>query len=160
MYERLRREKDHVTWDTIIWNIFNVPKHRFILRFVIQEKMQTTKKLAKIGISSTDHCLICDAEPESHIHLFFQRRYSTECLKAIKSWLLGMSSASTSLSSLIRWLRNSRHSKFKKHVLAAGIAIVMYGIWHSRNNSYWKKCIPSIDTSVNQMKSIVIRSTK
>lgn len=56
--------------------------------------------------------------------------------------------------------RRSRYSKFRKHVLAASLAAVVYGVWHARNLSYWQHAIPSIASSIAQQKCIVRNRVK
>lgn len=54
MYVKLKGEKVKVTWDTVIWNGLTVPKYRFIIWLAIQERLQTTSKLAIMGVSASD----------------------------------------------------------------------------------------------------------
>lgn len=53
----------------------NAPKHRFFSWLTVQSKLQTTESMARIGISISDPCLICNGSTETHTHLFFQCQF-------------------------------------------------------------------------------------
>lgn len=36
-----------------------------------------------------------------------------------------------------------------------GVAVVVYFIWQGRNNSYWQHSVPSIRSSIKQIRTIV-----
>lgn len=91
---------------------------------------------------------------ETHQHVFFQCKFSLECFTEMKKWL-HMDISATSLQGIIRWMRNSNNSKFKKNVIAAGMTVVVYYIWQGRNNKYWLHCSPNISSSIRQIKHFV-----
>ncbi|XP_056685904.1 uncharacterized mitochondrial protein AtMg00120-like [Spinacia oleracea] len=88
VYEKIAGTKPRVHWDKVVWNRLNNPKHRFIGWLAMQSRLQTTSKLARIGVSHSALCLICGQGDETHHHLFFQRVYSCEFIRAVKSWLV------------------------------------------------------------------------
>ena len=59
------------------------------------------------------------------------------------------------IQALIRWVHNSKMSKFVKQVLYAGIAALIYFIWQARNSSYWNDCIASVEYTVKQIRIVV-----
>lgn len=66
-------------------NRMSVPKHRFIVWLVVQRKLQTTCRLAKIGVSPTGACLICGSVDESHhAHLFFKCHFGKKMFDCIQ----------------------------------------------------------------------------
>lgn len=113
----------------------NLPIHRFILWLAIQQKLQTTARLAAIGISSNANCLICAIELEVHQYLFFRCSLIYNCLANNKTWL-GIQATTEDLQHLINWVRNTRKSKFQKNVILAGITALVYSIWQARNKVY------------------------
>ncbi|XP_021835487.2 uncharacterized protein [Spinacia oleracea] len=153
VYEKIAGTKPRVHWDKVVWNILNNPKHIVIGWLAMQSRLQTTSKLARIGVSQTAHCLICSQGDETHQHLFFQYVYSGECLRAVKTWL-GVSATSNSLTNLVSQVGHSRCSKFKKHVCYAAIVAAVYLIWHCRNTSYWESCVPTVTHTVSKLKLV------
>ena len=137
IYEKFRCQKPLVNWDKSVWNILSIPKHKFISWLAVQERLQTTTILAKLGVSVNDKCLICDEREETHYHLFFQCQFSSNVLKEIKRWL-GILASGNSLPRMIRWIQNSHQSKFRKQVMSAGITATLYQAWLERNQCYWQ----------------------
>lgn len=83
VYDKLKGEKETIIRDKVIWNKLSNPNHKFIAWLAIQAKLQTIEKLARIGISSSNQCSMCDVAVETHTHLFFQCTFSTRCLQEI-----------------------------------------------------------------------------
>ncbi|XP_056687940.1 uncharacterized protein [Spinacia oleracea] len=154
VYEKIAGTKRRVHWDKVVWNRLTNPKHRFIGWLAMQSRLQTTSKLARIGVSQTAHCLICSQGDETHQHLFFQCVYSSECLRTVKTWL-GVSATSNSLTNLVSQVGHSRCSKFKKQVCYAAIVAAVYLIWHCRNTSYCESCVPTVTHTVSKLKQVV-----
>ncbi|XP_056691846.1 uncharacterized protein [Spinacia oleracea] len=118
VYQKLVGDRPKVHWDKLVWNRLSTPKHRFIAWLTIQSRLQTTAKLASIGISNSSSCLICGQGDETHHHhLFFECSYSRQCLTELKTWL-GIRTAATDLYLLYRSIRHGRSSKFRKQELS------------------------------------------
>lgn len=109
----------------MVRNRLCVLKHRFINWLVV---LQTTKKMAYIGVSSTYLCLMCARNVETHTHLFLHCAYSGKCLEAIKSWLQITTTRNT-LGTTIRRIPCCKNSKFVKQVKYAGVLLqfTLYG---------------------------------
>ncbi|KAL2253026.1 UNVERIFIED_CONTAM: hypothetical protein Sindi_0097300 [Sesamum indicum] len=71
-----------VGWASLLSGSLKIPRHLFILWLAILGKLATTDKswLAHLG-----PCILCnEVATETHGHLFFQCRFSRQCLKAIR----------------------------------------------------------------------------
>ncbi|XP_010678149.2 uncharacterized protein LOC104893711 [Beta vulgaris subsp. vulgaris] len=152
VYGKLLGDMAPVYWDKIVWNRQSIPKYRFINWLVVQ--LQTTSRLAKIGISSIATCLICGNADETHSHLFFECHFGKRCLVAIKSWLQ-IGPITSDMVQLYRWIGRSKCSKFKRAVWAVALAAVVFMIWRCRNDVYWKQNVPSIYKIVDEIKYFV-----
>ncbi|KAL2247306.1 UNVERIFIED_CONTAM: hypothetical protein Sindi_2582900 [Sesamum indicum] len=67
-----------VGWSSLLSGSLKIPRHSFILWLAILGKLATTDKpwLAHLG-----PCILCnEGATESHGHLFFQCRFSRQCL--------------------------------------------------------------------------------
>lgn len=84
VYEKLRGDYTGVIWDTVVWNRLSIPKHGLISSLAVQNKLQTTSKLAQFGMSANDTCLICGSHSETHQHLFLKCQFSLRYLRMIK----------------------------------------------------------------------------
>ncbi|XP_056688044.1 uncharacterized protein [Spinacia oleracea] len=145
--------KPRVHWDRLAWNRLLTPKHRFICWLAAQCRLQTTAKLAGIGISQSALCLICGLQDEDHNHLFFQCQFSYQIMQAMQQWL-GVPMAGT-LHQLVRKIGHSRVTKFRKQVIFAAIGTAVYLIWKSRNASFWDNHIPTVSHTVGSLKQLV-----
>ena len=155
VYEKLIGEAENVRWDNIVWNRLNVPKHRFIMWLIMQQKPQTTARLASsYEVFASDQCLICAANVEDHVHLFFRCEYSISCLISIKAWL-NIQATTQDLKQLLRWVGSSGRSKFQKDLIQASLTALVYFIWQARNKVYWEACVPSIQMTCKHVKGVV-----
>ncbi|XP_056691685.1 uncharacterized protein [Spinacia oleracea] len=154
VYEKLIEARPLVTWDRLVWNRLNVPRHRFICWMAVQARLQTTAKLARIGVSVSPLCLLCGQQDEDHNHLFFSCSYSQQCLNDIRSWM-SIPGISSDLQQITRGIDHSRHSQFKKQVWYAGLAAIVYVVWQCRNGSFWDKYVPTVQNSVKSIKHAV-----
>uniref|UniRef100_A0A803Q7F3 Reverse transcriptase zinc-binding domain-containing protein n=1 Tax=Cannabis sativa TaxID=3483 RepID=A0A803Q7F3_CANSA len=107
-----------------------------------------------MGISGEDHCVLCYQYKETCYHLFFECPVDAGCLQAIKEWLQ-WHAAATSPPRLIRWIGRAKMSKFKKQVLAASIAGLVYTLWRARNSKIWEETQVDIDRLIQQAKLTV-----
>ena len=48
------------------------------------------------------------------------------------------------MEGILRWIKNSRLSNFRRGVFQVVVATVVYLIWQSRNEGFWNHRIPSI----------------
>lgn len=87
---------------------------------------------------SSSQCLICDNSVEDHTHLFLQCCFGKQYLDLVKLWL-GMRTDVHGLLRLIRWINYSKKSKFKRVVWTAGVVVVVYVVWKSRNDAFWNQ---------------------
>ncbi|XP_056695219.1 uncharacterized protein [Spinacia oleracea] len=154
VYAKLTGDKPHIQWNKVVWNRLNVPKHRFICWLAMQNRLQTTTKLAKIGVSTSADCLICKQADEIHEHLFFSCQYSQLCLQGLATWF-GIHLTSTSLQNGISSIKRGRYSKFRTQVCYAGVAALVYLIWKSRNQSFWENFVPTVHSVMGSLKQIV-----
>lgn len=53
------------------WDHHNIPKHCFIGWLAMKNILQTSVRLASIGVSNINTCLLCEANVEDYTHLFF-----------------------------------------------------------------------------------------
>ncbi|XP_010665811.2 uncharacterized protein LOC104883063 [Beta vulgaris subsp. vulgaris] len=154
VYEKLKGEQERVLWGKIVWNRLSIPKNRFIHWLAALGKLQTAEKLKHIGVSANDLCLLCGSYAETHQHLFFNCKFSSEFMQGIKLWL-GVKARTLELHQLCRGIRRGSRTKFQKQVILAGIAAVIYYIWRVRNGCYWNHKVESISSSIKRIQADV-----
>ncbi|XP_010666883.1 uncharacterized protein LOC104884000 [Beta vulgaris subsp. vulgaris] len=142
-------------WAASVWNRYSIPKHRFILWLAVQDRLKTRERLFKIGVSESDRCLLCQQQPENREHLFFNCHFTKQCLKEVMNWM-NFNWNGRGIRQLYRRIRGpNAGNKFRKKVINAAIAAVVYFIWKNRNSAYWDDVIHTIDYTVKAVKNLV-----
>lgn len=77
-----------------------------------------------MGIATNDMCLLCANASETHQHLFLRCYFSIACLMHLKAWL-GCNAVIEDMQQLVRYVQNSRRSKFRKQVVLAGVSALI-----------------------------------
>ncbi|KAL2252867.1 UNVERIFIED_CONTAM: hypothetical protein Sindi_0081400 [Sesamum indicum] len=82
LYRLFDPPEPKVEWSLLLSGSLKIPRHSFILWLAILGKLSSTDKpwLSHLGA-----CILCEeGATESHSHLFFQCRYSRQCLLEIR----------------------------------------------------------------------------
>ncbi|XP_074278158.1 uncharacterized protein LOC141601755 [Silene latifolia] len=119
-----------VNWDHFVWVKEALPKHSFIGWLVMHERLLTRDRLKKMGIILDDTCILCDAAPESHSHLFFNCMFSQRFLHLL-SQRLGCHLPRQSW--IAWWLSMKSQSQSLRNSIAAHLLALIYSIWWCRN---------------------------
>ncbi|XP_030478499.2 uncharacterized protein LOC115695582 [Cannabis sativa] len=119
------QEFEKVPWSNEVWSRLNPPKHSFVLWLAMMNRLKTKDRLLKHGSIDIDTCLLCNSAAETAEHLFFGCVFAAECIEQIKAWF-GWNTRESSLQSIMRRVRKASCSRFKKRVLAAGLAALVY----------------------------------
>lgn len=155
VYKILCGDVERVEWDKVVWNIISIPKHRFFMWLTMKQRMQTTERMYRIGVSSDPLCLICGLENESQEHLFFSCRYSLKVLVIMRKWLQ-LEEEGMNVPEILQMIRSSRCTQLQKKIKYAIIAAIIYQIWHVRNEALWEQKIVHVDKTVNLIQRTII----
>ncbi|XP_062075913.1 uncharacterized protein LOC133780047 [Humulus lupulus] len=150
-YKMLCEEQEKVTWHREVWNRYNVPKHSFITWLAIQSHLQTKDKLFSFHIFQDTTCFFCEEAVETATHLFFECEFSSRCLLEIKKWL-DWRVRNRPLPELLRCISRAKLQRFKKQVLRATVASLVYQIWVNRNDCLWNQKMQTIAACVQVIK--------
>nr|GEU84747.1 hypothetical protein [Tanacetum cinerariifolium] len=136
VWNSIRPHDEKVNWVDVVWYPNCIPRHAFNLWLVIKRKLKTQDNLWSWEVSSSlaSSCPLCESQPDSHEHLFFECPFSTQVWLHMRD-LAGLSQIPPILEVILDFIipmakiRTST-SVFSKLVLAA----VAYFIWQERNN--------------------------
>ena len=84
------QNRTEIDWKFVYSYPFKVTKETKLLNFqfkFIHRRIATNSFLFKIGKSNTEKCTLCNAETESHIHLFWECYYTQSFWNELKNWL-------------------------------------------------------------------------
>ncbi|XP_074299625.1 uncharacterized protein LOC141630765 [Silene latifolia] len=129
-YKFLVPEGEQVPWYPWIRIGWIIPRHRFLVWVVAQQRLLTQDRLMKMGIVQTNVCLFCGVEEESHEHLFFRCVYSERCRALIATWCC----IDIPMTSCVDWWLKWRVRDIcRKRIVAMILASLMQHVWWSRN---------------------------
>ncbi|XP_056695445.1 uncharacterized protein [Spinacia oleracea] len=151
MYIKLCTPSEITQWARYIWNRLSVPKHRFSLWLALLDRHKTKYRLHQYGISTDNLCAICGSAPETSAHLFFECSYSLDCLAAVTDWL-GLSCTRKNFLQILNWTRRYCKSAFKRKIIFAAVAGLVYAIWRPRNTLVWEGAVPAVATVIQTLK--------
>ena len=131
LYRLFDPPRPKVGWSSLLSGSLKIPRHLFILWLAILGKLPTTDKpwLSHLGT-----CILCnEGALETHAHLFFQCKFSRQCLTTIRK-VLGFHWPNTD------WTRDIEWASWRwrgKHIIniayRALLASCVYHIWRERN---------------------------
>ncbi|XP_062112537.1 uncharacterized protein LOC133823707 [Humulus lupulus] len=151
-YKLLCPVHDRVNWSKEVWGRLNTPKHSFTLWLAIQDRLKTKARLYRFNVLPEARCQFCTVEDETTTHLFFDCPFSSECLQQIKSWVRwGISSCQ--LPYIMRMIGRMKATRFRKMVLSAIIAALVYHLWRARNERLWLSSLDNPKSIVQKIKA-------
>ena len=84
------QNRTEIDWKFVYSYPFKVTKETKLLNCqfkFIHRRIATNNFLFKIGKSNTEKCTLCNAETESHIHLFWECYYTQSFWNELENWL-------------------------------------------------------------------------
>lgn len=98
-------------YTSFIWNRLSIPKHCFVLRLCVHQKLLTKDRLINwIDLVHNDMCVLCAQDRESHRHLFLDYSYSKEVLGRI-CLAFEIGNCPTEMRAWQRWVVHLKHSR-------------------------------------------------
>lgn len=99
----------------VVWNIFSIPKHNFILRLIARMRLLTSDRLHHWNLICVDtKCWHCEFGTVSLAHLYCQCQFSRDLLLRVYEWL-HIQNIPLQFSSWLRWLIHCRNRKSVRH---------------------------------------------
>ncbi|GJZ84093.1 hypothetical protein Tco_0649432 [Tanacetum coccineum] len=125
-----------VDWVDVVWFYNCIPRHAFNLWLAIKKKVKTQDRLSSWDVNGSlaRCCSLCESQPDSHEHLFFDCPFSMQVWRHMRD-MVGLSHLPPSLEVILDFIipmakRRTSSSVISKLVLAAFV----YFIWLERND--------------------------
>ncbi|GJW80981.1 hypothetical protein Tco_0144956, partial [Tanacetum coccineum] len=141
VWQAIRTRDVKVAWADVVWFTYCIPRHVFNLWLIMKRilKMQDTLMswdLASTLVSFT--CSLCESQPDSHDHLFFDCSYSKQVWKHMTD-LAGLSQKHYNIYDVVSSIlpiakRRTSNTVIIKLVIAASA----YFLWQERNERLFK----------------------
>ncbi|GJR83550.1 hypothetical protein Tco_0154335 [Tanacetum coccineum] len=131
VWECIRPRNTVVPWFNVVWFSEAIPRHAFLMWLVIKGKLNTQDKM--VGWNTSLICPLCESQPDSHTHLFFECSFSDQVWSRMKV-LAGLSTASSSISDVVdQIVPISKRRQVRCIIAKLVIAACAYFIWQERN---------------------------
>ncbi|GJZ31367.1 hypothetical protein Tco_0576414 [Tanacetum coccineum] len=155
VWSSIRPRDIKVPWYDMVWFSVNIPRHAFNMWLIVKHKLKTQDKVCCWDDSIGSSCPLCDGQPDSHEHLFFQCPFSHDIWSHMKG-LAGLDRVAHDVYEIVDHLGSiakirSSHVVIAKLVVAASA----YFIWQERNWRLFKKSKRSVHQVIECISSAV-----
>nr|GEU32489.1 hypothetical protein [Tanacetum cinerariifolium] len=136
VWHSIRPRDVKVDWVDVVWFPSCIPRHAFNLWLVIKKKLKTQDRLLRWDVNGSlaRSCTLCESQPDSHEHLFFECSFSRQVWCHMRK-LVGLSLIQPSLEMILSFIIPMAKRRTSKCVITKlVIAASVYFIWQERNN--------------------------
>ncbi|XP_021996985.1 uncharacterized protein LOC110894117 [Helianthus annuus] len=143
VWDSIRHRELDVEWCPIVWFSQCIPRHAFLMWLIMRRKLLTQDKILKWDFSRRKNmnmmcCLLCYADHDSHNHLFFECKFSTQVWQSVRH-KVGMDSVQAKWVDIVDWLLvRSKSKSVVNYVARLLVAASAYLIWQERNARMFK----------------------
>ncbi|WZZ07224.1 hypothetical protein YC2023_093145 [Brassica napus] len=78
VYSHLMQHGPSVPWHQTVWNKGGIPRQSFLSWLLVLDRCPTRDRLISWGLATSTLCLLCNVQPESRNHLFFECPFTWE----------------------------------------------------------------------------------
>nr|GEV20684.1 hypothetical protein [Tanacetum cinerariifolium] len=152
------RPRDHlVPWYDLVWFPSCIPRHAFHTWLIMKKSLKTQDVLSSWEVLGDLHvvCPLCETQPDSHEHLFFECSFSQQVWSRVKhdTGLMGSGSSLDLIISIL--LRIAKRKSSKSCIGKLVFAAAAYYVWQERNFRLFKNSKCSIQEVVDCIMSSV-----
>jgi hypothetical protein len=156
VWECIRPRGQVVDWFHLVWFSHRIPRHAFHLWLVMRRRLRTQDRIRPNDPSiGTLLCPLCNSQPDSHDHLFFECLYSSQVWDSLKVFA-GLTDIPSSLENVVHHLAPMASSRSVRSVVSKLLlAATSYFIWQERNNRIFKQQRQSESQVIDVIKATV-----
>ncbi|GJS62818.1 hypothetical protein Tco_0677382 [Tanacetum coccineum] len=157
VWESVRHKHDIVTWYHVIWFTDYVPRFSFHMWLVVHGKLKTQDKLTQWDFNDDliMTCPLCESQPDSHEHIFFECIFSTQVWDNMKD-LAGLSNVAGKYMDIVDFLIQFANKRSCKSIIAKLVlSASAYYLWQERNARLFAKKKRTVVQVVDLIKSAV-----
>lgn len=145
VWKDIRPEGNEVPWTRVVWFSQCIPRHAFILWLVLGQKLKTQDKMRTWDSNPDAICMFCNAQKDTHNHLFFECEYPTQVWRRLRM-LANMHTVPGRWTEVVTYLQpRSRGNTIWSVIGRLVFSAAIYFIWQERNNRVFKKGTRSIE---------------
>ncbi|XP_022030841.1 uncharacterized protein LOC110931770 [Helianthus annuus] len=138
VWDSVRVREPEVDWMGLVWFSHCIPRHAFLMWLIFRRKLLTQDKILKWDFARRRNmnmmcCLLCYANVDSHTHLFFECKFSSDVWILVRD-KVDMGDVDPKWNAIIDWLKRQMQSKLATdYVSRLLVAATSYFIWQERN---------------------------
>ena len=158
VWDTIRPRNVVVPWLHVVWYSQCIPRHAFLLWLIMLKKLIKTQDLLRQWDISHNtnfymlQCPLCETQPDSHEHLFFECAYSSQVWSYMRG-LAFMDNIPSRMEDIVAALIPiSSKSSIKSVIARLVVAASSYFIWQERNNRIFKKS----SRKVEKLRDVII----
>ncbi|GJT98866.1 hypothetical protein Tco_1094384 [Tanacetum coccineum] len=137
----LRPRDAVVPWYNVVWFNYCIPRHEFHMWLVVKRRLKTHDMPRQWDIHGSllsFQCPLCDGQPDSHEHLFFECTFAMQVWDSMKV-MAGLSNVMGSITVIVDTLiPMSKHRSARSVIAKLVVAACCYYIWQERNFRLFK----------------------
>ncbi|CAH1430020.1 unnamed protein product [Lactuca virosa] len=139
VWNDLREDGQMVPWVHLVWFKQRIQRHSFILWLAIHERLNTQDRMRFWDSNKNLNCSLCNSQPDSHSHLFFEFPFSSLVWKEVKD-KVEIKSDSFVWRNIVEDLQLLLKGKnIRILIMKIAFAASVYNIWRERNSRLFKK---------------------
>ncbi|GJZ37313.1 hypothetical protein Tco_0583504 [Tanacetum coccineum] len=141
VWNSIRPRDNEVPWFNFVWFSNCIPRHAFNMWLIIKKRLKTQDMLSHWDVAAGLPlvCPLCEAQPDSHDHLFFECSFSSQIWMHMKRFAGLLNSGSSLVSIMSHLLPIAKRKSSKSTIGKLVVAAVAYFIWQERNRRLFKK---------------------
>ncbi|GJW84458.1 hypothetical protein Tco_0157603 [Tanacetum coccineum] len=125
-----------VPWYNVVWFNYCISRHAFHMWLVVKRQLKAHDMLRQWDIHGSllsFQCPLCDGQPDSHEHLFFECTFAMQVWDSMKV-MAGISNVMCSITVIVDILiPMSKHRSARSVIAKLVVAACCYYIWQERN---------------------------
>ena len=157
VWDTIRPRDSEVPWYDLVWFSSCIPRHAVIMWLIMKKRLKTQDTLSSWDVTAglTSVCSLCEMQPDSHEHLFFDCSFSYQVWSRIKH-LAGLTGSGSSFDSIVSILMPiAKRKSFKSCIGKLSLAAAAYFVWQERNFRLFKQSKRSVQEVVDCIMSSV-----
>nr|GEU60435.1 hypothetical protein [Tanacetum cinerariifolium] len=157
VWESIRPRDNVVPWHDLVWYQACIPRHAFNMWLIFKKRLKTQDCLSRWDVTDglAVVCPLCETQPDSHDHLFFDCSFSQQDWSRLKH-LDGLRGSGSSLDSIVSILLPIGKRKSSKSCIGKLVVVAAaYFAWQERNSRLFKNTKRSAKEVVDCVVSAV-----
>ncbi|GJT02460.1 putative reverse transcriptase domain-containing protein [Tanacetum coccineum] len=157
VWDTIRPRDIEVPWYNLVWFSSCIPRHDVNMWLIMKKILKTQDTLSSWDVADglMNVCPLCETQPDSHEHLFFDCSFSFQIWSRIKQFA-GLMGSGSSLDSIVSILMPiAKRKSFKSCIGKLTLVAAAYFVWQESNFRLFKHSKRSVQEVVDCIMSSV-----